>query len=169
MVALVDDLKQDGVVRLSRHILCVGVTAVHTASIGRQCEKFRVNIAGRRVAMLEVTVNIGALDFAPLAIFLHQSEESWKFRLILIAPLFEQNHRHIIGSLFIRSSSLEDRQTEVFEQIIFKRLGATVFTDSHITNDEFSTKSLLKRVWSKVCPVLGDALTMLRWRVGGES
>lgn len=116
-----------------------------------------------------VTVNIGGLDFAPLAIFLHQSEESWKFRLILIAPLFEQNHRHIIGSLFIRSSSLEDGQTEVFEQIIFKRLGATVFTDSHITNDEFSTKSLLKRVWSKVCPVLGDALTMLRWRVGGES
>ena len=44
---------------------------------------------------------------------------------------------------------------------------SSIVTEDFSTQTRYFTKSLLKRVWSKVCRALADALTMLRWRAGG--
>ena len=110
----------DGIIGLSRHILAVRLSAVHSARIRGKSENVGMQPFGHGVEEFQVTVDVGGLYLSPPPIFLHQFEERHEFRLMFLAPFTEENHRHIVQSGLGFVGNLEDGQPLTLEEIFLE-------------------------------------------------
>ena len=91
----------DGIVRLARHILCIGLSAVHPSGIRRERKYLRMDTPRNGVDIFHIPVNVGGLDLAPLAVILYQKEQMRHLRTMLVAPFLEKGHGHVVRRLTI--------------------------------------------------------------------
>ena len=91
---------------------------------------------GGAVDMPKITVQIGAFDFSPAPVFLHQLKKPGQLRAVLPAPCGQQDHGFIVGSLLILGCGFHHRQAKVFIKITFERGSGGVGPDLHVANQE---------------------------------
>ena len=91
---------------------------------------------GGAVDMPQITVQIGAFDFSPAPVFLHQLKEPGKLRAILPAPVGQQDHGFIVRRFLILGRSFYHRKAQVLIKITFESGGGGVGPDLHVTDQE---------------------------------
>ena len=84
--------------------------------------------------MLQVPVNIGALDLAPLAVFLNQLKQPRQLRPVFPAPVREQDHGLIICRFLVFGGGFKYRQLQVFIEVFLKRRCAGVGPDFNVAD-----------------------------------
>ena len=91
---------------------------------------------GGAVDMPQITVQICPLDLPPAPVFLHQLKQGRKLRLMLPAPVCQQDHGFIIRRLLILGRGLYHRQAEVIVKITFERGSGGVGPDLHVPGNK---------------------------------
>ena len=124
----------DGVVILARAVLHIWVPGGKAARFRPQRHEVGMYPPGGAVDMPQITVQIGAFDFSPAPVFLHQLKKPGQLRAVLPAPCGHQDHGFIIGSLLILGRGFHHRQAKVFIKITFERRGGGVGPDLHVAD-----------------------------------
>ena len=89
---------------------------------------------GRRVHEAQVSVDVGRFELRPFAVCLHQLEQRHQFRAMLRAPFRKHHQRLIVGGLGIFLRRFQNRQAEVFEQVVLECLRSSVRANVHVAD-----------------------------------
>ena len=126
----------DGIVRLARHVLCIGLAAVHSAGIRGKRKYLRMDAPRDDIDVFQISVNVGGLDLAPLAVFLNQREKLRHPGAILVAPFLEKRHGHVVRRLAVGFRGFQYGQVQISIEIILECLRGAVRPDVHVADDE---------------------------------